>query len=157
MLNSWSSFYMLFCRHVYCNISFFSFNILLQAFNFLYQFELFSCCILWLVSSHFLIRYPWAPLHSHQNLFSLEIIINYHHLSRCIPPPSFPPSPPSTEVLLTIMYELCAWYQSPEAKENGMSVSLFCRLSEAHPQAIAALHSQVCYFKVSIPSSLLIQ
>lgn len=32
-----------------------------------------------------------------------------------------------------------------------MSVSLFCRLSEAHPQAIAALHSQVCYFQFSIP------
>ncbi|CAB4269340.1 unnamed protein product [Prunus armeniaca] len=36
-------------------------------------------------------------------------------------------------------------YQLPplvKARENGMGVSLFCRLSEAHPQAISALQSQ---------------
>ncbi|BBG97197.1 DNA replication helicase, putative [Prunus dulcis] len=33
-------------------------------------------------------------------------------------------------------------FQSTEARENGMGVSLFCRLSEAHPQAISALQSQ---------------
>ncbi|KAK7266872.1 hypothetical protein RIF29_19530 [Crotalaria pallida] len=32
--------------------------------------------------------------------------------------------------------------QSTEARENGMGVSLFCRLSEAHPQAISALQIQ---------------
>ncbi|KAH6793808.1 DNA replication helicase [Perilla frutescens var. hirtella] len=45
-------------------------------------------------------------------------------------------------VLVGDHYQLPPLVQSPEAKENGMSVSLFCRLSEAHPQAIAALHSQ---------------
>lgn len=33
--------------------------------------------------------------------------------------------------------------QSSEARENGMGVSLFWRLSEAHPQAISALRCQV--------------
>ncbi|GFP90454.1 DNA replication ATP-dependent helicase/nuclease dna2 [Phtheirospermum japonicum] len=45
-------------------------------------------------------------------------------------------------VLVGDHYQLPPLVQSPEAKENGMSVSLFCRLSEAHPQAIATLHSQ---------------
>ncbi|CAI9781645.1 unnamed protein product [Fraxinus pennsylvanica] len=45
-------------------------------------------------------------------------------------------------VLVGDHYQLPPLVQSPEAKENGMAVSLFCRLSEAHPQAIAALHSQ---------------
>ncbi|KAL3613640.1 hypothetical protein CASFOL_041714 [Castilleja foliolosa] len=45
-------------------------------------------------------------------------------------------------VLVGDHYQLPPLVQSPEAKENGMSVSLFCRLSEAHPQAIASLHSQ---------------
>ncbi|KAL8500568.1 hypothetical protein ACS0TY_020227 [Phlomoides rotata] len=45
-------------------------------------------------------------------------------------------------VLVGDHYQLPPLVQSPEAKENGMSVSLFCRLSEAHPQAIAALHCQ---------------
>ncbi|KAB2626947.1 DNA replication ATP-dependent helicase/nuclease DNA2-like [Pyrus ussuriensis x Pyrus communis] len=31
---------------------------------------------------------------------------------------------------------------STEARENGMGVSLFCRLSEVHPQAISALQGQ---------------
>ncbi|KAI3444863.1 hypothetical protein Pfo_001528 [Paulownia fortunei] len=45
-------------------------------------------------------------------------------------------------VLVGDHYQLPPLVQSPEAKENGMSVSLFCRLSEAHPQAIASLHCQ---------------
>ncbi|KAK4488581.1 hypothetical protein RD792_004347 [Penstemon davidsonii] len=45
-------------------------------------------------------------------------------------------------VLVGDHYQLPPLVQSPEAKEKGMSVSLFCRLSEAHPQAIAALHCQ---------------
>ncbi|KAL7120847.1 hypothetical protein ACP275_02G147300 [Erythranthe tilingii] len=45
-------------------------------------------------------------------------------------------------VLVGDHYQLPPLVQSPEAKENGMSMSLFCRLSEAHPQAIAALRSQ---------------
>ncbi|CAA0842768.1 DNA replication helicase- putative [Striga hermonthica] len=45
-------------------------------------------------------------------------------------------------VLVGDHYQLPPLVQSPEAKENGMSVSLFCRLSEAHPQAVAPLHYQ---------------
>ncbi|KAK4414336.1 DNA replication ATP-dependent helicase/nuclease JHS1 [Sesamum alatum] len=45
-------------------------------------------------------------------------------------------------VLVGDHYQLPPLVQSPEAKENGMGTSLFCRLSEAHPQAIAALHCQ---------------
>ncbi|XP_022897892.1 DNA replication ATP-dependent helicase/nuclease DNA2 isoform X3 [Olea europaea var. sylvestris] len=45
-------------------------------------------------------------------------------------------------VLVGDHYQLPPLVQSPVAKESGMAVSLFCRLSEAHPQAIAALHSQ---------------
>lgn len=37
--------------------------------------------------------------------------------------------------------------QSSEARENGMGVSLFWRLSEAHPQAISALRCQVSLFE----------
>ncbi|KAG6496118.1 hypothetical protein ZIOFF_043966 [Zingiber officinale] len=39
-------------------------------------------------------------------------------------------------------YQLPPLVQSVEARENGMSVSLFCRLSETHPQAISALQCQ---------------
>ncbi|KAL8229689.1 hypothetical protein R6Q57_014589 [Mikania cordata] len=45
-------------------------------------------------------------------------------------------------VLVGDHYQLPPLVQSTEAKENGMGVSLFCRLSEAHPQAISALQSQ---------------
>ncbi|CAH9097877.1 unnamed protein product [Cuscuta epithymum] len=45
-------------------------------------------------------------------------------------------------VLVGDHYQLPPLVQSSEAKENGMTVSLFCRLSEAHPQAISALQSQ---------------
>ncbi|XP_031092095.1 DNA replication ATP-dependent helicase/nuclease JHS1 isoform X1 [Ipomoea triloba] len=45
-------------------------------------------------------------------------------------------------VLVGDHYQLPPLVQSAEAKENGMAVSLFCRLSEAHPQAISALQSQ---------------
>ncbi|GAA0147626.1 RNA helicase [Lithospermum erythrorhizon] len=45
-------------------------------------------------------------------------------------------------VLVGDHYQLPPLVQSTEAKENGMAVSLFCRLSEAHPQAISALRSQ---------------
>ncbi|XP_075089886.1 DNA replication ATP-dependent helicase/nuclease JHS1-like [Nicotiana tabacum] len=46
-------------------------------------------------------------------------------------------------VLVGDHYQLPPLVQSAEARENGMAVSLFCRLSEAHPQAICALQSQV--------------
>nr|XP_043625334.1 DNA replication ATP-dependent helicase/nuclease JHS1 [Erigeron canadensis] len=45
-------------------------------------------------------------------------------------------------VLVGDHYQLPPLVQSTEARENGMAVSLFCRLSEAHPQAISALQSQ---------------
>ncbi|XP_040995352.1 DNA replication ATP-dependent helicase/nuclease JHS1 [Juglans microcarpa x Juglans regia] len=48
----------------------------------------------------------------------------------------------STFVLVGDHYQLPPLVQSTEARENGMGVSLFCRLSEAHPQAISALQSQ---------------
>ncbi|XP_020682385.1 DNA replication ATP-dependent helicase/nuclease DNA2 isoform X1 [Dendrobium catenatum] len=48
----------------------------------------------------------------------------------------------STFVLVGDHYQLPPLVQSTEARENGMAVSLFCRLSEAHPQAISALQSQ---------------
>lgn len=45
-------------------------------------------------------------------------------------------------VLVGDHYQLPPLVQSAEAREYGMAVSLFCRLSEAHPQAICALQSQ---------------
>ncbi|KAK8964605.1 hypothetical protein KSP40_PGU019489 [Platanthera guangdongensis] len=48
----------------------------------------------------------------------------------------------STFVLVGDHYQLPPLVQSVEARENGMAVSLFCRLSQAHPQAISALQSQ---------------
>ncbi|KAI5565965.1 hypothetical protein BDE02_14G154600 [Populus trichocarpa] len=45
-------------------------------------------------------------------------------------------------VLVGDHYQLPPLVQSTEARENGMGISLFCRLSEAHPQAISALQSQ---------------
>ncbi|KAF9625151.1 hypothetical protein IFM89_019365 [Coptis chinensis] len=48
----------------------------------------------------------------------------------------------STFVLVGDHYQLPPLVQSTEARENGMGISLFCRLSEAHPQAISALRSQ---------------
>lgn len=48
----------------------------------------------------------------------------------------------STFVLVGDHYQLPPLVQSVEARENGMAVSLFCRLSQAHPQAISALRSQ---------------
>ncbi|XP_061371204.1 DNA replication ATP-dependent helicase/nuclease JHS1 [Gastrolobium bilobum] len=45
-------------------------------------------------------------------------------------------------VLVGDHYQLPPIVQSTEARENGMGISLFCRLSEAHPQAISALQSQ---------------
>lgn len=48
----------------------------------------------------------------------------------------------STFVLVGDHYQLPPLVQSAEARENGMGVSLFCRLSEAHPQAISPLQSQ---------------
>ncbi|WOL06102.1 DNA replication ATP-dependent helicase/nuclease DNA2 [Canna indica] len=45
-------------------------------------------------------------------------------------------------VLVGDHYQLPPLVQSAEARENGMSISLFCRLSEAHPQAISALQCQ---------------
>ncbi|KAB5527857.1 hypothetical protein DKX38_021704 [Salix brachista] len=45
-------------------------------------------------------------------------------------------------VLVGDHYQLPPLVQSIEARENGMGMSLFCRLSEAHPQAISALQSQ---------------
>ncbi|KAF3447603.1 hypothetical protein FNV43_RR12790 [Rhamnella rubrinervis] len=48
----------------------------------------------------------------------------------------------STFVLVGDHYQLPPLVQSTEARENGMGVSLFRRLSEAHPQAISVLQSQ---------------
>ncbi|XP_014751083.1 DNA replication ATP-dependent helicase/nuclease DNA2 isoform X2 [Brachypodium distachyon] len=45
-------------------------------------------------------------------------------------------------VLVGDHYQLPPLVQSLEARENGMGVSLFWRLSEAHPQAISALRCQ---------------
>ncbi|KAG5033418.1 hypothetical protein JHK85_017400 [Glycine max] len=45
----------------------------------------------------------------------------------------------STFVLVGDHYQLPPLVQ---ARENGMGISLFCRLSEAHPEAISALQSQ---------------
>ncbi|KAK7350768.1 hypothetical protein VNO77_09705 [Canavalia gladiata] len=45
-------------------------------------------------------------------------------------------------VLVGDHYQLPPLVQSAEARENGMGISLFCRLSEAHPEAISALQSQ---------------
>ncbi|GAB2252240.1 hypothetical protein Droror1_Dr00005087, partial [Drosera rotundifolia] len=45
-------------------------------------------------------------------------------------------------VLVGDHYQLPPLVKSAEAQENGMGTSLFCRLSEAHPQAISALQSQ---------------
>lgn len=49
----------------------------------------------------------------------------------------------SVFVLVGDHYQLPPLVQSTEARENGMGISLFCRLSEAHPQAISPLQSQV--------------
>ncbi|KAA8525629.1 hypothetical protein F0562_007489 [Nyssa sinensis] len=48
----------------------------------------------------------------------------------------------SVFVLVGDHYQLPPLVQSTEAQKNGMGASLFCRLSEAHPQAISALQSQ---------------
>ncbi|KAI3905112.1 hypothetical protein MKX01_017358 [Papaver californicum] len=45
-------------------------------------------------------------------------------------------------VLVGDHYQLPPLIESTEARETGLGVSLFCRLSEAHPQAISALQSQ---------------
>ncbi|KAI4372652.1 hypothetical protein MLD38_010855 [Melastoma candidum] len=45
-------------------------------------------------------------------------------------------------VLVGDHYQLPPLVQSTEAQEAGLGTSLFCRLSEAHPQAISALESQ---------------
>ncbi|XP_042487898.1 DNA replication ATP-dependent helicase/nuclease JHS1 isoform X4 [Macadamia integrifolia] len=45
-------------------------------------------------------------------------------------------------VLVGDHYQLPPLVQSTEARENEMGISLFCRLSEAHPQAISALQCQ---------------
>ncbi|KAG2574315.1 DNA replication ATP-dependent helicase/nuclease JHS1-like isoform X2 [Panicum virgatum] len=49
-------------------------------------------------------------------------------------------------VLVGDHYQLPPLVQSSEARENGMGVSLFWRLSEAHPQAISAL---LCQYRMS--------
>ncbi|MED6121097.1 hypothetical protein PIB30_027033 [Stylosanthes scabra] len=48
----------------------------------------------------------------------------------------------SVFVLVGDHYQLPPLVQSTEAQENGMGISLFCRLSETHPEAIAELRSQ---------------
>ncbi|ESQ35991.1 hypothetical protein EUTSA_v10006571mg [Eutrema salsugineum] len=48
----------------------------------------------------------------------------------------------STFVLVGDHYQLPPLVQSTEARENGMGISLFRRLSEAHPQAISVLQNQ---------------
>ncbi|KAK9100842.1 hypothetical protein Scep_024272 [Stephania cephalantha] len=46
-------------------------------------------------------------------------------------------------VLVGDHYQLPPLVQSTEARENGMGISLFRRLSEAHPEAISALQCQI--------------
>ncbi|KAK6919881.1 DNA2/NAM7 helicase, helicase domain, partial [Dillenia turbinata] len=60
-------------------------------------------------------------------------------------------------VLVGDHYQLPPLVQSIEARENGMGISLFCRLSEAHPQAIAALQSQyrMCAGIMELSNSLI--
>ncbi|XP_030549255.2 DNA replication ATP-dependent helicase/nuclease JHS1 isoform X3 [Rhodamnia argentea] len=48
----------------------------------------------------------------------------------------------SAFVLVGDHYQLPPLVQSIEARENGLGISLFCRLSEVHPQAISTLQSQ---------------
>ncbi|VVA90552.1 unnamed protein product [Arabis nemorensis] len=48
----------------------------------------------------------------------------------------------STFVLVGDHYQLPPLVQNTEARENGMGISLFRRLSEAHPQAISVLQNQ---------------
>ncbi|XP_019095046.1 PREDICTED: DNA replication ATP-dependent helicase/nuclease DNA2-like isoform X2 [Camelina sativa] len=48
----------------------------------------------------------------------------------------------STFVLVGDHYQLPPLVQSTEARENGMGISLFRRLSEAHPHAISVLQNQ---------------
>ncbi|XWS56828.1 hypothetical protein CRYUN_Cryun09bG0119000 [Craigia yunnanensis] len=48
----------------------------------------------------------------------------------------------STFVLVGDQYQLPPLVQSTEARENGMGISLFCRLPETHPRAISPLQSQ---------------
>ena len=50
---------------------------------------------------------------------------------------------PLLSLTLAILY-----IQSFEARESGMGISLFWRLSEAHPQAISALRCQVSRFEL---------
>lgn len=56
---------------------------------------------------------------------------------------------PLLSLTLAILY-----IQNFEARESGMGISLFWRLSEAHPQAISALRCQVSWFEL-LPFSLL--
>ncbi|XP_048233494.1 DNA replication ATP-dependent helicase/nuclease JHS1 isoform X3 [Ricinus communis] len=60
-------------------------------------------------------------------------------------------------VLVGDHYQLPPLVQSTEAQENGMGISLFCRLSEAHPQAISALQSQyrMCQGIMELSNSLI--
>ncbi|CAM6059613.1 unnamed protein product [Sphagnum tenellum] len=48
----------------------------------------------------------------------------------------------NTFVLVGDHYQLPPLVRNPEAREKGMTVSLFRRLSEAHPQAVSALQCQ---------------
>ncbi|KMS95822.1 hypothetical protein BVRB_004770 isoform B [Beta vulgaris subsp. vulgaris] len=60
-------------------------------------------------------------------------------------------------VLVGDHYQLPPLVKSAEARENGMSTSLFRRLSEGHPQAIAALQSQyrMCAGIMKLSNSLI--
>ena len=50
--------------------------------------------------------------------------------------------------LFFVLTSAILYIQSFEARESGMGISLFWRLSEAHPQAISALRCQVSLFEL---------
>ncbi|KAL2634060.1 hypothetical protein R1flu_005539 [Riccia fluitans] len=60
-------------------------------------------------------------------------------------------------VLVGDQYQLPPLVRMPEAREEGMAVSLFRRLSEAHPQSICALQSQyrMCSDIMALSNSLI--
>ncbi|CAL9752324.1 unnamed protein product, partial [Musa acuminata subsp. burmannicoides] len=72
--------------------------------------------------------------------FSMNYVISYNN--SCIQVSLGPLMLASKFVLVGDHYQLPPLVQSTEARENGMCISLFCRLSEAHPQAISALQCQ---------------
>lgn len=80
-----------------------------------------------LVGDHYQLP-PLVQVH----IFVLPLVFGVENFQYCF----------HLHVILTDMGHIVT-VQSTEARENGMGISLFCRLSEAHPQAISALQCQV--------------